>query len=324
MNAKHHVSKLILFLQLFLVLIKGCIWIPSKPKPTPPSTVIGNCQCGVSSQTKDFEPKPTTRNTVPTTNSSDAVPGEFPWQVLISRPVNGGTYDNCGGVLLSSDTVLTGAHCTLDGSEVVVGEYDRSKPDGEQRISIKEIIRHPIWIENSAYFNSQCGFCECCLFSYDFAIVKLATHVSFSSTVNPICLPSDSANYDSVAATLTGWGTYILAYWPKKNILQKTKLKTMSNSECTERHEDSYLGGQLIRSSQICAVAEKPCYQYESGGPLVTDEGHEGGYLAVIGIGSWSINCRSSDNGIPGVYARVTDQLSWINEHITGTICPKP
>ena len=67
-------------------------------------------------------------------------------KLTYSRPVNGGTYDNCGGVLLSSDTVLTGAHCTLDGSEVVVGEYDRSKPDGEQRISIKEIIRHPIWM----------------------------------------------------------------------------------------------------------------------------------------------------------------------------------
>ena len=46
-----------------------------------------------------------------------------------------------------------------------------------------------------------------------------------------------------------------------ENFYPQTKLKTMSNSECTERHEDSYLGGQLIRSSQICAVAEKPCYQ---------------------------------------------------------------
>ena len=57
----------------------------------------------------------------------------------------------------------------------------------------------------------------------DFAIIKLASPVSFSDRVSPICLPSASTNYDNKVATVTGWGT-LSSGGSQPNILQKVLL----------------------------------------------------------------------------------------------------
>ena len=75
---------------------------------------------------------------------------------------------------------------------MVVAEHDRCESDGEQRITPSQWINHPD-------YNSKTK-------DNDFAIIKLASPVSFSDYVVPACLPSTSANYDDVAAKATGWG----------------------------------------------------------------------------------------------------------------------
>jgi len=272
-------------------LAKSCLAPPPPPPPPPPPTtnpVVGVCKCGVSTNTRIV-------------GGQNAAEGEFPWQVgLVS---NYGKTPFCGGTLLSSDTVLTAAHCqtSVNNFKVLVGEHDVTRSDGEQRISPSQWIQHP-------NYNSRTT-------NYDFAIVKLSTPVSFSNKVIPACLPSLNRNYDSVVATVSGWGT-LSQGGSQPSVLQKVNVNTMSNNQCRA----TGYGNSDITNPMICASASgKDSCQGDSGGPLVTNDG---GFYSLIGVVSWGYGCAQSN--FPGVYARVTDQLSWINSYMSGTICPTP
>ena len=59
----------------------------------------------------------------------------------------------------------------------------------------------------------------------DFGILKLATPVTFSDSVSPICLPSATTNYDNNMATVAGWGiTEWVAGAQNSDILQKVRI----------------------------------------------------------------------------------------------------
>ena len=57
---------------------------------------------------------------------------------------------------------------------------------------------------------------------FDYAIIKLASPVTFSDRVSPICLPSASTNYDNKVATVTGWGRLAIN-GGNSDILQKVR-----------------------------------------------------------------------------------------------------
>ena len=279
-------------------LSSACLAPPPPPPPPPPSTpvsppVVGSCTCGVNSATAT--------KIVGGTNAGKA---EFPWQVgLVSRS---GTRPFCGGTLLSSDTVLTAAHCKTDVGRfrVSLGDHDITRADGEQYVTPSQWISHPNYDGRTT--------------NYDFAIVKLSSPVSFSSSVRPACLPSTSTNYDSVTATVTGWGT-LSSGGVQPNVLQKVDVNTRSNGQCTDS-STAYRPGDITQA-MICAAAPgKDSCQGDSGGPLVTREA--GNYYSLIGVVSWGFGCAQSN--APGVYARVTDQLAWINSQVGGTVCNKP
>merc|ERR1719244_1132320 len=72
---------------------------------------------------------------------------EYPWQVGLVD--SGENYPWCGGALLSSSTVLTAAHCTKELGfkkiEVIVGNHDKTKYDGEERHTVCSKLEHPLW-----------------------------------------------------------------------------------------------------------------------------------------------------------------------------------
>ena len=108
----------------------------------------------------------------------------------------------------------------------------------------------------------------------------------------------------------------------------------MTNTQCTS--SDTAYSASDVTSNMICAAdTGKDSCQGDSGGPMVTNEGKYYSIIGnkaimigqvilcfILGVVSWGFGCAQAN--APGVYARVTSQLSWIQGQIGGTICPKP
>ena len=226
--------------------------------------------------------------------------------MLLCLPATGRSSPFCGETLISSNTVLTAAHCKTSVSQfrVVVGEHDVTRGDGEQQITPSEWINHPKYSSDAE--------------DYDFAIIRLSQEVTFSDTVMPACMPDTGKNYDNVPATVTGWGT-LFSNGPQPSVLHEVDVDTKSNSQCTS--SATAYSSSDITSNMICASNPgKDSCQGDSGGPLVTLENNR--YFSLIGVVSWGYGCALGN--APGVYSRVTQQMGWIETNTKGTTCAKP
>merc|ERR1719295_2069254 len=113
------------FLLISIQSILCCISRPPRPPPPPPQPA--DCKCGVPQ---------VLRNRI--VGGQPASKNEYPWLVAIVQ--RGSTLSFCGGVLLSSRTVLTAAHCNVFSPSQVrvhVGEHDLTRSDGEQKIAVQ-------------------------------------------------------------------------------------------------------------------------------------------------------------------------------------------
>uniref|UniRef100_A0A4X2M1E4 chymotrypsin n=1 Tax=Vombatus ursinus TaxID=29139 RepID=A0A4X2M1E4_VOMUR len=214
-------------------------------------------------------------------NGEDAVPGSWPWQVSLQVRDQTGFHFR-GGSIINQDWVFTANHC---GPIKVVG---RGAQGGG--ISLAPAIS-PTGLQNPKL--------NLFTISNDIALMKLATPVQFSDTVSPVCLPSSADDFPagSTCAT-TGWGLtkYTTTPSPPPQKLQQSSLPLLSNDECKK------YWGNKIKDSMVCPGAgELPslCPQGDSGGPLLCQK--DGG----------SSVCTTSN---PGVYARVTELLPWVQE----------
>ena len=92
------------------------------------------------------------------------------------------------------------------------------------------------------------------------------------------------------------------------NNLLKVEVPYVDEKTC----EDDYTG-YTISEKMICAGEKgKDSCQGDSGGPLVAYD--ENNSAVLVGVVSWGIGCAYE--GYPGVYARVSAFVDWINQTI--------
>jgi len=257
----------------------------------------------------------------------EATPHSIPWQVSLRRKGNPAGHF-CGGSLVrvndqdKSDIVVTAAHCitvytssngisydtlhnfTENHFDVVLGaHYKTTKENGEQRLSVAKIVKHPSW----AYPTPSNPSIK---INNDIAILKLATPVQFNNNIQPICLPSSSSDNpaDGRFGIVSGWG----AVGEKKagsNELRQVTVPVVSQASC----QSEYRG--LDSTTTVCAgytAGGKDACQGDSGGPYFFKKPQ--GFV-LYGVVSNGRGCARA--GIPGVYTRVSNYLGWISSTIT-------
>ena len=155
----------------------GCIKLIPRPPPQPPTTTTQapttttapGCKCGVPLVNRK-------RDKI--VGGQPAEKNEYSWLVGLVYKFSKSPF--CGGSLITSNTVLTAAHCkefiTLFRLfRVHVGEHDVTLDEGEIKIDASLFEIHPDYDEDSSDF--------------DFGIVRLVRHVTFY-IVSSICLPN--------------------------------------------------------------------------------------------------------------------------------------
>lgn len=221
----------------------------------------------------------------------------WPWMVALLSNSGGSVNQRqfCGGTLISTEMVMTAAHCVEDlvatDLSVFYGTHDLSDSSGTE-IQVAEITLHeqydPYTAEN------------------DIALLKL---VSPLSSVSPLGLATDAMLLEMperALFTTVGWGTTSTSVLNTVDQLQQVELPPVTQAMCNLAYPGE------VSDKMICAgflQGGKDSCQGDSGGPLLM---YSKGEWYQTGIVSWGKGC--AEPLAYGVYTRIPSYLSWIDK----------
>jgi secreted trypsin-like serine protease len=233
----------------------------------------------------------------------------YPWMVALFNP-QGGTPAQaqfCGGSLIAAEWVLTAAHCLFEGNQVITGEgvsvlIDQADLTGAGGVtrSVSQVIAHPQYVASTSDF--------------DYGLLRLSSAATGKTTVAIATGGQSALEQAGVDAVAIGWGA-TSSGGPSSAQLRHVTVPIVSNADC-----DASLGG--ITARMLCAgipAGGIDSCQGDSGGPLVVNDAALGTWRQV-GIVSWGNGCAEPNS--PGVYARVSQVINWINETTGGGAPP--
>ena len=219
---------------------------------------------------------------------NQAFQGEYPYLVEWER--------GCGASLIHDDIVLTAAHCGGNDipAGVIVSAFQTGKVNnGAQARSVVQHVPHP-------NYNSQDQ-------ENDFMIMRLNSPVS---GVSPIALNGDpQMPSDGDVLTVMGFGDLADGGNDYPEFLQEVTVPYVPHAKCNQQY-----GGEIDEDVMMCAGYDqggKDSCQGDSGGPIVKIVN---GVHTQVGIVSWGYGCAVA--GSPGVYSRISGQISWIQSEV--------
>ncbi|MCY1036500.1 serine protease [Corallococcus sp. BB11-1] len=259
----------------------------------------------------------------------EARPGSHPW--IVSLQSHGSHF--CGGSIIrtgpgnESHLVLTAAHCIADpssGLTVVAGAHDLTRPmAGQVRVPVKRTVPHPAYdpdttmndvavlvLERPIQFNpSIAGGCG----QSPNMRPNLAPQLTPGATPVPVCLPTPGEQVpDNVMTTVAGWGLTREGGYEASSILRQVGVPTVGSRQLASMYAPHgiRIDSQAMLGAGYAQGGKDAC-QADSGGPLVV-KGAQG--YTLQGITSFGIGCARP--GLPGVYARVSSYIPWIQQQI--------
>lgn len=212
----------------------------------------------------------------------DAYQGQFPFY---------GRWGGCGASLISSEFMLTAAHCNPQKGNRIRLSAHNFYNDG-LNVTIMKRFPHPNKTEDELY--------------WDYLLLQLEEPVV---NVTPVTLNSEASipGLDDILTVIgLGWLSYEPGSTPENlpDYLQVVNVPVSSHEYCAQAYEG------IDDNTMLCAGdSQYDSCVGDSGGPLLTSTGEQ------VGVVSFGEGCAKA--GKPGVYARVSYVISWIRE----TVC---
>jgi len=230
---------------------------------------------------------------------TEVVPNSIPYQASLRRLRKDGTYKGfCGGVVISTDHILTAAHCcdhmksSPSSYGVWVGKHNIRETESTEQIQyVSRVKQHDGWRRGSGVANDIC-------------VLTLRKSLNYTDAVQPATLPQEDEEFtEGSPATVSGWGT-LTFHGRTSNYLMSVDVPVVSDDDCSRAYRS-----QFNPDSMMCAgEAGHDSCQGDSGGPLTC--GEDGQDKVLCGVVSWGRGCAL--RGYPGVYAKVSAYIGWI------------
>lgn len=228
--------------------------------------------------------------------------GAWPWQIAV---LDGKKELICGGTMISSEFVLTAAHCVKNKMHIVAGEFNLVEKEGhEQERRVSKSFKHPQYNKNNV--------------DNDIALLKLESPLELTPRVSPACLPEQSEELKpKLNATILGWGAVSYHRQPdgkpqveRDDMLYEAVVPVVDFKDCKNSYGDYLKGHHHV----ICAGYKEGGIDScagDSGGPLLVARNNK---WYVYGVTSFGDECGKE--GKYGIYSKTSAYVDWIKKII--------
>ncbi|KAJ7395833.1 hypothetical protein BTVI_151042 [Pitangus sulphuratus] len=252
--------------------------------------------CGVRPTTSD-EDQGKTR----VVGGTSAQEGAWPWLVSIQDPEISGTGHLCGGSLISTQWVLTAAHCFVDirnisTLRVVIGATQLTELGAGAEV--REVARLLVHEDYNAADQSN-----------DIALLELDRPAECNLYIQLGCVPNGTVDVSELdICYVAGWGATTARAQKSSDVLQEAQVHLIDVQLCNS--SDWYAGD--VHTHNLCAGHPEggiDTCQGDSGGPLMCKDNDADNFW-VVGVTSWGRGCARAKR--PGIYTSTEHFYNWI------------
>eukprot|EP00980_Cylindrotheca_fusiformis_P025391 scaffold13563_cov122-Cylindrotheca_fusiformis.AAC.1 len=143
--------------------------------------------------------------------------------------------------------------------------------------------------------------------TFDYMLLQLEDPIQPNSPVKLTINDDESVPSVGEDLTIMGFGLMKENTWGWPDVLQKGKVQAVDFDECNKTYAEDNLEEETLLCAGVPDGSQDTC-QGDSGGPLVLEKSSNSHVL--VGLVSWGKGCGRP--GIPGIFARTSAALEWI------------